>query len=158
VGGRGAYERCLHGDVDEVRPRPSTPHRGLPRDFRWKTHRLSVTLSVGTPLCPYAIAYCRVVCLIAQGLFEIPSKSAERLHPGPCILNPRPCTLHPAPYTLNPAPCTLHPAPQTLHPRPCTLHPAPCTLRPAPCTLNLVWNIFNFNTPLRAILRVEFLG
>jgi hypothetical protein len=48
----------------------SIPHSGLRRDFLWIIHRLSVTLSVGTTLCPYA--YRRVVCLIAYGLFTNP--------------------------------------------------------------------------------------
>ncbi|KAJ1478029.1 histidine phosphatase superfamily [Baffinella frigidus] len=45
-------------------PTPS-PHSGLQRDFRWIIHRFSVILSVGTPQCPYGIAYRRVVCRIA---------------------------------------------------------------------------------------------
>ena len=35
------------------------PHSGLRRGFRWLSHRKSVTLSIGTPLCPYPIAYRR---------------------------------------------------------------------------------------------------
>jgi hypothetical protein len=39
-----------------------------------KSDASPVTISVGPPLCPYDVAYRRVVCRIAQGLFETPWK------------------------------------------------------------------------------------
>ena len=54
--------------------RAASPHRGLPRDFRALSARVSVTLSVGTPPLPRRVAYCRVLGLIAEGLFNMPSK------------------------------------------------------------------------------------
>jgi hypothetical protein len=38
---------------------------GLPREIRPGSARLYVALSVGTPLCPYGIAYRRVLRIIA---------------------------------------------------------------------------------------------
>ena len=41
------------------------PRIRLPRDFRALSARVSVTLSVGTPLCPYGVGYRRVLGRIA---------------------------------------------------------------------------------------------
>jgi hypothetical protein len=55
-----------------VHVRGQVPHSGLRRDFRWLSHRKSVTLSVETPLCPYGIAYRRGCGLSTTGLFKKP--------------------------------------------------------------------------------------
>jgi hypothetical protein len=46
-----------------------TPHSGLRKDFRSIIDRKSVTLSIGTPLCPYPISYRRAYGLFTSGLF-----------------------------------------------------------------------------------------
>ena len=51
--------RFLASDSARATTPRATPHRGLRRGFRWLSHRKSVTLSIGTPLCPYPIAYRR---------------------------------------------------------------------------------------------------
>jgi len=51
--------------------RQPQPHSGLQRDFLTELRRLSVTLSVGTPLCPYGIACRRVYGLSTFTLFRV---------------------------------------------------------------------------------------
>jgi hypothetical protein len=46
------------------------PHSGTRRGFRPESERLSVTLSAGTPLCSYGIAYRGVYGLSTCGLFK----------------------------------------------------------------------------------------
>ena len=55
--------------VNSIGILPSHPHRGLRRDFRLKGQK-SITLSVGTPLCPCGNAYRRVYGLSPPGLFK----------------------------------------------------------------------------------------
>jgi hypothetical protein len=56
----------------------SLPHSGLRKDFR---HRKSVTLSIGTPLCPYPIAYRRAYGISFRWtVFKKPSKPAVWLN------------------------------------------------------------------------------
>ena len=55
---------------------PDNPHSGLRRGFRWLSHRKSVTLSLGTPLCPYPITYRRAYGFVLMDCFKKPSNSA----------------------------------------------------------------------------------
>ena len=47
----------------------TTPHSGLRKDFRQIIDRKPMTLSIGTPLCPYPFSYCRAYGLFASRLF-----------------------------------------------------------------------------------------
>jgi len=64
---RDAARRCAWMKPTARCPPHST---GLPRHFRPMSGRKSVTLSVGTPPCPYPIAYRRVYRLSTSGLFK----------------------------------------------------------------------------------------
>jgi hypothetical protein len=67
--GRGVIcSRSLH--TISTRKSAIKPHSGLRRDFRPDYARRSVTLSVGTPLPPYGIAYRRGYGFFVQGLFN----------------------------------------------------------------------------------------
>ena len=50
---------CSRATSRNPHPRKALPHSGLRIFFWWLSHRKSVTLSIGTPLCPYPIAYRR---------------------------------------------------------------------------------------------------
>ena len=90
-----------------------------------------MTLPVGTPLCPYGIAYRR-----AYGVRMIsPSEEEVReVQKGEAELTPNPQTPNPNPQTPNPKPQT--PKPQTRNPEPGTLNPKPHTPNPKPRTQN----------------------
>ena len=64
--------RSQHAPPFAHYPRGAWPHSGMRGGNIAKSKRLSVTLSVGTPLCPYDIAYCRVYASSTSGLFQKP--------------------------------------------------------------------------------------
>jgi len=51
---------------------PTISHSRLRRENVAKSKRLSVTLSVGTPLCPYGIGYCRAYGWFTRGWLKKP--------------------------------------------------------------------------------------
>ena len=61
----GLPKQWMHERVHSYRP-----HFGLPRDFRSIAGHRPVAVSVGTPLCPYGIAYRKSYGLSTSGLFK----------------------------------------------------------------------------------------